>query len=162
MILSSKLKLYLSLGALVAILASVYLGYTHYQNLLDEKTAQADRIARLEEKAAAQDAVIQQAKTAIDKWEKSQVEFQRSLNDLRDVQQDSAAEIGKLNGIFSRHNLAQLAAKKPKLIESRVNAATARSFRMLQCFSGDQSLCSDNNQGTGQTSSAGTPPATVD
>ena len=41
-------------------------------------------------------------------------------------------QIKNTNEIFEKHNLANLAAKKPKLIEKRVNKATIDIFEQLE------------------------------
>ncbi len=47
-------------------------------------------------------------------------------NDYKDVL------IGKLR----KHNLSKLSLKKPLLVEARINAATAKAFKLLEALSG--------------------------
>lgn len=67
-----------------------------------------------------------------------------SLNEMIQQNQNIQAEMNRYLDIFKRHDLAQLAAAKPGLIEPRVNEATKGVFDSLENDS-DFSLTDTNN-----------------
>lgn len=138
-----SIKLWVSLAVVSTVLGLVYLGYTHYQNLLSENATLKTNVSKLETAVEDQKAATDEALSAVEEWKLAQEEFSQALNELRQTQEQASAEIGRLNDLFAEHDLGKLAARKPGLIERRANGATDRAFRMLQCASGDRGSCPD-------------------
>lgn len=142
----SNVRLWVSLAVVSTVLGIVYLGYTHYQNLLSENATLKTNVSQLETAVEEQKLATDDALSAIEEWKLAQEGFSQALTELRQTQQQASAEIGRLNGLFAEHDLGKLAARKPGLIERRANAATDRAFRMLQCASGDRGSCPDKDR----------------
>lgn len=137
----SSARLWVSLAVVSAVLGLSYLGYTHYQNLLSENATLKTNVSKLETAVEEQKLATDDALSAIQEWKQAQEEFSQALSDLRQNQQQASARMGRLNDLFAEHDLSNLAARKPGLIERRANDATADAFRMLQCASGDSGSC---------------------
>lgn len=137
-----------SLSAL-AVLAIIYLGYKNYTSLQEQLQAQQRANALLQ--VAADESKINTDKlmSTVNAWSIEQTNYHKDLAELRAVAVSSRQSLEKLNDVLSKHDIELLAAKKPKLIEKRINAGTADAFRMLECASGaDYEYCADGSAAT--------------
>lgn len=132
---------YLKFGIAAAIIlafAGMY-GYIHI--LKGERDTAIQQVGALTTAKAVQDATISAQKEAVNQWKEQAASFQKSLQDMADVQAKSNETARKLNDVLSRHDLHALSLGKPGLIERRINSGTIDIFRMLN----DASSGSDNS-----------------
>lgn len=129
---------------LLAFLTLVGVSYFHYTGLLSSVESLAVKNSQLETKVGMQKEEILAHERAIDKWVEAQKELQERLQKLQLVAENATKESRRLNEIFSKHDLGNLAKKKPGLIQSRLNAGTANLFRMFKCETGRDYPCKDN------------------
>lgn len=140
-------KIWLYSGGLLVVLAALYLGYNHYQGLLDEvETLNADN-ATLEAALETQRAATQSLQAAVEEWRESAAEYERRLVELQESETNARAELRRLNDIFSRHDLTRLARARPGLIESRINDGTERVLGLLECETTTPGRCGSDGGG---------------
>ena len=127
------------LVAIAVALGAFYMGWRHYQGLVaDNATLKADRVT-LKSVLTTQRATTKEALIAIDEWERSRQELQKKIFELQEVSKEARSEGRRLDELFTNHDLQKLALAKPGLIERRINAGTARSFRLLEATTADTS-----------------------
>jgi len=85
-------------------------------------------------------AKLQMAKQVLDNTINTLVADQKKFAKLNS---DLRANLDKANeykdvliGKLRKHNLSKLSLKKPLLVEARINAATAKAFKLLEALSG--------------------------
>lgn len=133
----------LGLGAL-AVVTTIGLGYRHYTNLVDTVTVLSENNARLGIAVELQDNTITEQGEAIGEWSTAQDTMVERVEELASVATEAANETRRLNDIFSRHDLTDLARRRPGMVEPRINRATATALRLLECASGaDRPDCPD-------------------
>lgn len=138
------LKNWKLIGLLVLVVGlglSLWAAYAHYQGLIhsvDELTNENAKVRMLTE---IQSIHVTQQKTALHEWKKAQDELVKNYHELSKVTTESRKETSRLHDIFTKHNLGALAAKKPGLIERRINSGTLANFRMLECQTGHNPSC---------------------
>ena len=95
---------------------------------------------------AAKDAELQTQKNLLNAFEMREAEQQKTIDALQNNLQKTTESLNKLStrnaeieaeaqrylAIFTRHNLAKLAAAKPGLIETRINKGTSDVFRTIE------------------------------
>lgn len=125
--LTGKIALYVA-GALLAalVLASGAAWYFkhEYSVALEDK-------GKLEVALESQKAATKSALDAVDAWKESAEAFQATLTEMTKAQREATKETRRLNETFAEHNIGDLAKKKPRLVESRVNAGAADMRRLL-------------------------------
>ena len=99
-------------------------------------TSTQDRIETL----IANDVKLRMAKQVLDNTINTLVADQKKFSKLNS---DLRANLDKANeykdvliGKLRKHNLSKLSLKKPLLVEARINAATAKAFKLLEALSG--------------------------
>ncbi len=130
------LKLAIAGIAALAIVSSITLGYRHYTGLLAANVTLEKNNAVQGLALSAQDDTIKVQGDAISEWKLAQDELIKRVDEAQQIAEDAAKETRRLNDIFSKHDLAYLARKKPGLIERRLNTGTRAAQRMLECASG--------------------------
>jgi len=140
----STIKMVVFGGAIVAVVTAVGLGYRSYTNLqVQVSTLKADNAVK-EVALSIQNETIGAQANALGAWKLSQSLLVERVTQLKTEYETARKEVDRLNGIFSRHNLTELAKAKPQLIENRINAGSASIGRMLECAT--------TNNGSGCTS----------
>lgn len=87
-------------------------------------------------------------------WQTALLEYTARLDELVRVNEAAMDETRRLNDIFSKHDFALLARRRPGLIERRINSGTADRLRVLERItSGDL----DKSGGAGGTSEPTSP-----
>ena len=88
----------------------------------------------------ANDVKLRMAKQVLDNTINTLVADQKKFSKLNS---DLRANLDKANeykdvliGKLRKHNLSKLSLKKPLLVEARINAATAKAFKLLEALSG--------------------------
>lgn len=129
-------------GVASAFLAGVvWLGYKHYTGLQEQIRKLEVSNAQLVDRNALQGDAIAKQQGALDEWRKEQERLIAQMQELDKVSKEASKELGRLNEIFSKHNLGKLSTRKPGLIEKRLNSGTARASRMLECSTGKAASC---------------------
>ena len=130
----SSIKGY-AIGAafLVPILAFMWL---QNKSLTAANEAYISKVQQQDLAIKAKDKVNESILDAIDEWEFAQHKLLKTIEELKKVSLESKHETRKLTDVFSKHNLGKLAARKPTLIEKRINRGTADALRMLECATG--------------------------
>ena len=148
----SSIKGYLIGAAIVLPL----LGFMYWQNtnLTAKNEANLQIMQQQDLAIKAKDKINEKILTTIDKWDAAQQELIQKMEELKNVSEEANKETRRLTDVFSKHNLTKLAARKPSLIEKRINRGTVAAFRVLECASGstDRS-CSADDKGTGEETS---------
>ena len=104
-------------------------GYYYYTDSQARIQALIENAAKLQMAKQVQDDTISALVADQKKFAKLNSDLRANLdkaNDYKDVL------IGKLR----KHNLSKLSLKKPLLVEARINAATAKAFKLLEALSG--------------------------
>lgn len=140
-----KFKVYFIIGA-VALTVIGVLGW--YNSVLLAKVEfQAKQIQAKEIAIQQKERVNEEYRKTVAKWSESQAKLVATMQQLSDVSQASNKQIRKLNDVFSKHDLGNLALQKPRLIEKRINSGTIDNFRLLECSTGATSrYCDTGNQ----------------
>lgn len=119
--------------AVLLIVGLLTAGYFHYKGLVANlKTLEANAV-KMDLAVEIQHKTIGVFKKSIDSWETSQNELIAQMEELKNVSEQAAAERGRLGKIFAKHNIAKLAARKPGLIEKRINRGTAHALSLFEC-----------------------------
>lgn len=152
---TSSIRLWL-IGLLAAGLASIIgLAYFHYTGLVADRARLEANQATLTLTLARSQEATAAAVEAVGEWKAASERMAQELARLAAVQAEARAEARRLNDLFSRHNLEELARAKPGLVERRVNAGTARALRLLECATGGGHDCPDT--GGAPAAGAGAP-----
>lgn len=136
-------------AGIVLLLLALWAGYVHYQGLILKVEELTKENAKVRMTTEIQSTHLSQQKEALYEWKKSQDQLIQDYRELSKVATAARKETGRLHDLFSKHNFSALAAKKPGLIQNRVNAGTANVFRMLECETGNSAHCVGNRT-TGQ------------
>jgi hypothetical protein len=141
------------LGAVV-IAGILYAGYRHYTGLLDD-------LGQLREDRAALAAGLQTSEQsvvtlteALDDWKRQAEQARAHQEELEQTARRATAENRRLNEIFARHDLTQLARARPGLIESRINDGTERVLGLLACASDPSCDLGDGGAAAGAPAAA--------
>lgn len=126
----SRLALWGLLG--VAVVTAVTLSWHHYTALVDSNVKLTSTVTELTQSVAAEKSRSEALAKAIASWDKAAESQAKALRQLSDVQQEATKQTRTLLNVLSTHNLGNLAAKKPGLIEKRVNAGSADTVRMFE------------------------------
>lgn len=153
-LLFSKWKMIAAGLAALAVVTTIGLTYRHYTGLLSKVETLQTNNTRLQTAVDEQTATIDAQEQAISEWQESQDELIARVEELQRIAQEANREVRRLNGIFSRHDLTELARKKPGLIERRINDGTDRIGRMLHCATGAEGEdCAGSDRPPGGASS---------
>lgn len=117
------LAMILALGLVAAVTFAGYRYVTHLTDALAAAQSEAE-VARLAVKLQA--GTIDRLGQAIDDRDDAVRVAQAAIDELTRQARANAAAVTELDATLARHDLAALAAAKPGLIETRINAATAR------------------------------------
>ena len=110
-------KLSIILGGLLLVLIS---GSAWYIDRLQ------DNISTLKGNQIALENSIAQQNDSIKSYLANQEQAQKQIQSLEKDKQEAVREVNKLRTTFAKHDLDNLALKKPKLIENIVNKATKK------------------------------------
>ena len=111
------LKLSIILGGLLLLTAS---GSFWYIDRLQ------DNISTLKGNQIALESSIEEQNSSIKTYLANQVQAQKQIQALEKDKQEAVREVNKLRTTFAKHDLDNLALKKPKLIENIVNKGTKK------------------------------------
>jgi hypothetical protein len=89
---------------------------------------------------------VQEQKSTIEALETARIKQNNSLSDLGKRNNEIQVEMARYLDIFARHNLSNLAAAKPGLIEIRANNATKQVFDSIENDSRDIDALDDGVQ----------------
>jgi hypothetical protein len=120
--------------------------------LWDERDALLKDKGALEQSLEVQRATADAAKANAKVWAKSATAYREAVEDLSKVKSEATVALARLNEGFNAHDLAVLAAKKPKLVQDRVNAGSAAARGMLE-------RASRTGDGAGRPGETRQPPA---
>lgn len=144
----------------LAVVTSIGLAYTHYQGLLVTIQTLKSNEVKFNFALSKQSETIEIAEDRVREWQQNAEKMKELYEEVFRENETANSEVKRLNGLFSKHNLAKLAKAKPGLIEKRINAGTINMFRMLQCASNSNKNCerkitstSKNTSSTGPKSS---------
>ena len=85
-----------------------------------------DNISTLKGNQIALENSIAQQNDSIKSYLENQAQAQKQIQSLEKDKQEAVREVNKLRTTFAKHDLDNLALKKPKLIENIVNKATKK------------------------------------
>lgn len=126
----------------VAIVTAVTLSWRHYTGLLEQVEDLTEQANGLQTLATEQRARADALELAIGSWDRAAAVQAGALRDLTQAQEGANRTQRALNAILSRHDLGALAARKPGLVEARVNRGAADAGRMFERAT-DPSLAGD-------------------
>lgn len=112
------------------IVGAIAFGWYTYTNYKLDK--QKDQIEKLDFKVKIAEANTEAYLKAIKETNSLIQKNTELLAQQREENEKIRADIKKQQEIFEKHNLENLAAKKPGLIEKRVNQATIRVFEQIE------------------------------
>jgi len=111
--------------AILAISLTIYAGYKYVVNLQEDNARLTGEVTKLEIAVEIKDKTINQVKTDLLTNEKNQ----KVLNEELAAARKDKDEIIKL---FGDHDFAKLVAKKPGLIEKKINTATKKVLKEIE------------------------------
>jgi len=120
-------KLAIIMGAIMLGMGAV--GYLYYNDT-------QQRLAQLRENNARLEIAAQTSQDTITKLQQDAAQFEAANIQLRNELNEAEAYSDDLQAKLRNHNLTVLTAQKPGLIETRVNAATARLFDEMEALTG--------------------------
>lgn len=121
------------LFAMIASLGGV--GYWYIHRLEKKVVSLSEENGTLKVQLQQESANTDQALKAVEAI-KSEVEnFGKTLQELKDADEKSRAEVDQISQILAKHNLTYLSSKKPGLVQRRINDSTSRVIRLLECAS---------------------------
>lgn len=115
------IRVYLMLFILGSLGAAGFGAYTFYQDT-------QDRIQKLTSDNAKYRIAVENKDARIDFLESQAAENQQRVTNLNKSLRDAETYIDGLRSLLQKHDLTNLAAKKPGLIEKRMNDATNKLF----------------------------------
>lgn len=139
----------------LTVVTIIGIGYHHYTGLLETVQVLNGDNTRLRMAHDLQKNTIAVQRKTIAEWRASQAKLIARTAEIQQVADRATEETRRLNGLFSKHDLTNLALRKPGLIERRINAGTRGALRLLRCASGAEGA---DCPGTGGPT-VGTPPA---
>lgn len=119
-------------GGIILIVLLAVSAWFHYNSVVSERDLLAQNNAVLQEAFDREKEATAKLQGLLDKAYDKFSELQVTMQGMADNQRDSRKELEALNGKFRKHDLEELAKKKPGLIEKRVNNGTRDTFRMLE------------------------------
>jgi hypothetical protein len=123
--------------AALGLCLTIYLGYRYVENMQQRAEQAAAEQARLELTLQVE---RQRAESIIAELQRVSQEVGDNNRRLEALQADARSartETKRLTALFAKHNLGKLADEKPGLLESRINAASDRTRRLLESISGN-------------------------
>ena len=114
---------------LVVIAVLLGVGYWYY-------TDSQAKIMALQDENIKLNVAVQQQKQAIDKLQKHAEEQAAQVQELQTGLNAANSDKAKLEKTLREHDLAALARENPKIIEDKMNKATARVWRDLEATTG--------------------------
>lgn len=121
------------LPILVAIIAGGYFYHSYvvndYERVVSELNTQIVTYKSNEEKLKL---AVQQSQEALVSLEKNMKQQQEQMGKLASANAELTADRDRYLSIFKKHNLTKLAARKPGLIEERINKGTNDVFRTVE------------------------------
>lgn len=131
-VLKTNIGLYIMGGlaaALLVTLGVVYWLWGERDDLVEQKGALT---LALDTQKGATDAAVKNAEA----WRVSAEGFKTALDDMAKADTEATKQLRRLNDVLAKHDLGELARKKPGLIERRANAASDAARLRLEQASG--------------------------
>lgn len=113
---------------LLGMLGSAY--WQHTRTVAENRDLKA-RNATLVSAIDTQSVTIDAQRQAITGWEEHSLELSRQMETLQRTGEEARVETRRLNELFRSHNLEGLAARRPSLIEDRVQRGADRANCLL-------------------------------
>lgn len=110
-------------------------GYHHYSSIVKDLAIEKANNGKLQLAVTTQQAALSQTAQVIDEWKKSQEETNRTIHEISQQAQAARRQQMVLEQILVKHNLVNLAQKKPGLVQKRANAGTRKALDELRCAS---------------------------
>jgi hypothetical protein len=132
----------LKIGLVVALAVAVSGFYWYHTIVKSERDNAIAQVGALEVAKQVQDATIYALEANAHEWNAAQERMQTTLDALATAQVEATAQQRKLNDVLGKHDLEYLSARKPGLVERRVNAGTADVLRLFECTTGG---CEDDS-----------------
>lgn len=126
------IKLAIGLAIILAVGGTIFAGYTYVENLQAKVATLQDNNAKLKASLAQQELTIGAQREALVKWEDRDKEMQETMKQMAAVQTKATEQMRRLNDVLSKHDLDRLSLAKPRLVENRINRATADVFSVFE------------------------------
>ena len=123
---------YIKWGGIVLLVIAVLSAWFHYNSVVSERDLLAQNNAVLKDAFDREKAATVKLQSLLDKAYDKFDKLTDTMQDMANNQRDSRKELEALNGKFRKHDLEELAKKKPGLIEKRLNNGTRDTFRVLE------------------------------
>lgn len=127
------LKIYSFLFTIAMILGLVYYAYDYYQ------TSQA-KINELRERQTMYEMNLKSTQDVVSELEQQNQIIQEKTIKLQEKLEEAEKYQDELREKLQDHDLTRLSAKKPALIEKRINDATSKIFKELEVITSHSSL----------------------
>lgn len=128
---------------LLALCVTIYAGYRHYANLVDDKARLTAQVSTLEAAINMQKAATQEAISVIAEWKDDREKLLATLDTVNQNAKEARHAATETHRIFAKHDLDALAKARPGLISRRISGGTADAFRLLECASYPGGRCPD-------------------
>lgn len=116
--------------AVIALGAASVLGYIYY--LRSENQVLEANAAKLEASVGVLQGSVTALKENAAEYRAAIATYTKDMEALRGAAQENRRHLRELNDVLSKHNLRELAAKKPGLIERRLRGGTRSMYENMQ------------------------------
>ncbi len=129
---SMSLGMMLKIGAVIGVIVAGAAFYFHYTSLVSERDLLAQNNVILQQAFETEQIATNKLRDQLDEAHEQFYVVQESIQEMAENQANARNELEELNGKFRKHDLEELAKKKPGLIERRLNDGTDNINRMLE------------------------------
>jgi len=123
---------YITIVAVIGVVSITYFGYRHYVGMQDTIAGQRAAITKLEENASKLSSVINTQDRTITEIQNFYKQDRIRMRQLQENLERAETDLEELQRLFRDHDLTNLAAEKPELIERRINEATQDVFDAIE------------------------------
>lgn len=128
----TNISRYITIVAAVGVASITYFGYRHYVGMQNTIAEQKAAITKLEENASKLSSVIDTQDRTISEIQNFYKQDRIRMRQLQENLERAETDLEELRRLFRDHDLTNLAAEKPELIERRINEATQDVFDAIE------------------------------
>lgn len=104
-----------------------------YTSLVHNNAVLVSDKARLEQSIAEQAALVDRYSAAVKDYQAAQEKIAKDIAEMNVISAEARDAAKKLDNTFASHQLGELAKRKPRLIEKRINSGSDKARRDIEC-----------------------------
>jgi len=129
-------------------------GYFHYKGLLKENEILKVNERSLKDAIKHQGGAITALQNNVGSWEKAEKKRIKEMEEIKNVSEQSAKERNRLAKILAKHDIGEIAVRKPGLLEKRLNRGTADALSLFECATEGGDTCVSHRNKTTEAESS--------